>query len=133
MNPTSSAASPRQVCAGPIEALPPGNRRIIQIGATSIGIFNVAGNFYAIRNSCPHEGAELCHGDLTGTNLATDRCGEYQWGRKDMILRCPWHAWEFDLETGRSLFDEKTRARTYPVTVSDGQLWIQLDPARKSA
>lgn len=117
------------ICVGPTTALPPGERRIVQISSTaSVGVFNVSGKFYAIRNYCPHEGAELCRGKLTGTNLATNRSGDYQWGRKDMVLRCPWHAWEFDLETGKSLFDEKLRVRTYPVVERDGQLWIQLGP-----
>ncbi|HZP80657.1 MAG TPA: Rieske 2Fe-2S domain-containing protein, partial [Chthonomonadaceae bacterium] len=40
------------------------------------------------------------------------------WGREGEILRCPWHGWEFDLLTGRSLFNpHKIRVRTYEVTV----------------
>jgi len=117
--------SPDALCAGPVADLPPGACRILRTGATSIGLYNVEGRYYAIRNHCPHEGAELCRGVRTGTNLPTEQCGEYRWGRDGMILRCPWHAWEFDLENGRSLFSEKVRVRTYPVRVHDGQLWIE--------
>ncbi len=44
--------------------------------------------------------------------------GEYTWARDGEILRCPWHGWEFDILTGRSVFNpHKTRVRTYEVRV----------------
>jgi nitrite reductase (NADH) small subunit len=112
------------VCLGPVEEFPAGDRRIVQLGKVSVGVFNVQGQFYAVRNYCPHEGAELCRGKLTGTNEPTTKCGEYHWGREGMILRCPWHAWEFDLSTGESLFDSQYRIKTYEVSIHDGQLWL---------
>jgi 3-phenylpropionate/trans-cinnamate dioxygenase ferredoxin subunit len=46
------------------------------------------------------------------------RPGEYVWARDGEILRCPWHGWEFDITTGRSIFNpHKTRVRAYEVTV----------------
>ena len=37
-------------------------------------------------------------------------------------MRCPWHAWEFDLRTGRSWFDpERTRVKAYPVEVEHAE------------
>lgn len=128
-----NAETSRELCAGPVGDLPPGARRIVPVGSGSIGLYNVEGSYYAIRNYCPHEGAELCRGKHTGTNLATDRPGEYQWGREGLVVRCPWHAWEFDLETGCALFSDKVRVRTYPVRVRDGQLWIQLDSSERSS
>jgi len=122
----------RSLCAGPVDGLLPGQCRIIPAGGGSIGLFNVDGRYYALRNYCPHEGAEVCRGKRTGTNLATDQCGEYRWGHHGMVLRCPWHGWEFDLETGRSFFDEKVRVRTYPVHVREGQLWIELSSLEKN-
>jgi len=115
----------KEVCVGTVKDLPPGARKIVQLGSASVGVFNVKGSFFAIRNYCPHEGAELCRGKLSGTNEPTDQCGEYCWGREGMILRCPWHAWEFDLETGVSIFDEKFRVKTYSTSIRDGKLWIE--------
>jgi len=41
------------------------------------------------------------------------------------LLACPWHGWEFDLESGRSIFEpERIRVKTYPVTVDDGAIVI---------
>ena len=33
----------------------------------SIGVFNVQGQYYALRNQCPHQGAPLCRGKVSAT------------------------------------------------------------------
>lgn len=120
-----------------VAELPPGERRIVEIDGRSIGVFNVDGRFYALRNTCPHQGAPLCQGSLGGT-AAPSRPGEYVWEREGEILTCPWHGWEFDVTTGRSIFNpHRTRVRSYevrvepvdaegvptfPVTVDDGMV-----------
>jgi nitrite reductase (NADH) small subunit len=97
--------------------IPPGRRLIVDVAGRSIGVFNVGGVFYAVRNSCPHQGGPLCLGPTAG--LATSsRPGEIDYSREGEILRCPWHGWEFDLATGRSVFDPaRTRVRSYPVEI----------------
>jgi nitrite reductase/ring-hydroxylating ferredoxin subunit len=104
---------------GPVSEIAPGGRKIVDVAGRSIGVFNVDGTFYALRNTCPHQGAPLCLGSVKGT-AEQSRPGEYVWGREGRILRCPWHGWEFDLATGRSVFNpHRTRVRSYPVTVED--------------
>ena len=103
------------VCAA--DELPPGTRRIVTVGARSIGVFNVGGRYYALRNVCPHQGAPLCRGPLTGTTLPGPP-GSYRYAREGEILRCPWHGWEFDVTNGRSIFNpHAVRVRKYPVAV----------------
>lgn len=95
----------------------PGQRKLVEINGTSIGVFNVNGVYYALRNRCPHQGAPLCQGSLKGTALPSQP-GEYLWAREGEILRCPWHGWEFDVTTGRSVCSpQKVRVRTYEVTI----------------
>jgi len=100
-----------------VEEILPGERKIVEVAGRTIGVFNVAGEFYALRNTCPHQGGPLCQGRLTGFVMARVP-GEYSYTRKGEILRCPWHGWEFDVKTGQSWFDPmQTRVRAYPVTV----------------
>ena len=40
----------------------PGERKLVEIGGRSIGVFNVDGEYYALRNRCPHQGGPLCDG-----------------------------------------------------------------------
>jgi 3-phenylpropionate/trans-cinnamate dioxygenase ferredoxin subunit len=102
---------------GTTDEIGPGGRKIVEIDGRSIGIFNVGGRYYALRNTCPHAGARLCEGTLSGL-VTSDGPGEYTYEREGEILRCPWHGWEFDVTTGRSWFDPaRTRVRAYEATV----------------
>ena len=86
-----------------------------------IGIFNVKGEFFALINRCPHEGAPLCIGPILGL-AESDRPGEYRLERQGEMLRCPWHGWEFDIRTGQSwCHPDSVKARNYPVTVVPGE------------
>ncbi len=105
---------------GKVSELPVGARKIIDVNGRSIGVFNIHGEYYAVRNACPHQLAPLCMGHITGTTLPS-KPGEYIWDRDGEIVRCPWHGWEFDLKTGRSIFNpHKMRVKTYEVTVERG-------------
>jgi 3-phenylpropionate/trans-cinnamate dioxygenase ferredoxin subunit len=96
---------------------PPGTRKIVTVGGRSIGVFNIRGRFYALRNRCPHQGAPLCTGRIKGTTLAV-KPYDYLYGKEDEIIQCPWHGWEFEIETGRTYFNpHRMRVKTYDVTV----------------
>lgn len=102
---------------GTVAELPEGARTIVEAEGRSIGVFNVAGTYYALRNSCPHQAAPLCLGSIKGMTMPSEP-GEYVWARDGEILRCPWHGWEFDILTGRSIFNpHRTRVKAYEVTV----------------
>lgn len=101
----------------PVDELPPGERRIVEISNLSIGVFNVDGEYYALSNVCPHQLAPLCRGRVTGTVTAS-QVGEYNWEREGRILRCPRHGWEFDIATGESVFNpHRVRAARFDVEV----------------
>jgi 3-phenylpropionate/trans-cinnamate dioxygenase ferredoxin subunit len=113
-------AEPTRHVVGTVAEIGPGQRKIVEVAGISIGVFNVGGTFYALRNRCPHQGAPLCRGSLKGTTLPSAP-GEYVWGREGEILRCPWHGWEFDVTNGRSIFNpHRVRVRAYEVTVEPG-------------
>ncbi|HEY1793026.1 MAG TPA: Rieske (2Fe-2S) protein [Opitutaceae bacterium] len=105
--------------------IPPGGRKIVTVGRLEIGIFNVGGKMRAYRNACPHAGAPVCLGRISGTSLPS-RVYEYEYGLQGRILRCPWHGWEFDVKTGQSFCDpSKISVRNYPMEVVAGQTVVQ--------
>jgi nitrite reductase (NADH) small subunit len=115
---------------GAEEDFTPGVFKVVEIRGRSIGIVHSAAGWFAIRNRCPHQGAPLCAGKVTGTMLpgAPD---QLKWGMDGQVVRCPWHGWEFDLQTGRSLFEVSgDRAATYPVEVRDGRVAVYLTAPR---
>jgi nitrite reductase/ring-hydroxylating ferredoxin subunit len=108
-----------EVC--PVEELSDGERKIVEVDGLSIGVFNVDGEFYALNNTCPHQLAPLCEGEVTGITSA-EAVGEYEWSRDGEIIKCPWHHWAFDITTGKSVFNpHEVRTRTYDVEVESSQ------------
>jgi len=105
---------------GTVSSIPPGSRKLVEIGGRSIGVFNVGGAFFALRNRCPHQGAALCSGPV-GSAVTSDGPGHYEVSRSGEILRCPWHGWEFDMRNGQSWFDpHKVRVKSYETQVAKG-------------
>ena len=69
-----------------VDEIPLGERKIVALNGRSIGVFNVQGTFYALRNRCPHQGGPLCEGQLSGFATA-EVPGKYEYTRKGEILR----------------------------------------------
>mgnify|MGYP001792189421 CR=1 FL=1 len=103
----------------------PGDRLIAEFKGKSIGIFNIGGRYYALFNRCPHRGAPLCQGRLTGTNGCSDTY-QPRYERAGEILRCAWHGYEFDVTTGRALVDPRLQVRMYRTSIEDGDLFIYV-------
>jgi nitrite reductase (NADH) small subunit len=112
-----------RVCRADEVAL--GEHRRVMVGRKALVLCrSAAGEFYAVSDNCPHQGASLCKGKLDGLMSSTGP-GRYVYGREGEILRCPWHAWEFDVTTGCSVWGEDGyRLATYPVTVRDGDVIV---------
>ncbi|GGD52222.1 Rieske (2Fe-2S) protein [Paenibacillus nasutitermitis] len=85
-----------------------GKCKIVKVKNTEFGLYRVNGQYYAWKNACPHFGAPVCRGVITGTRLPS-LVYEYEYGRENEIVRCPWHGWEFDLMTGEHLVDPNTK------------------------
>ena len=114
------------VCAA--ADVPPGDKRIVSDPETglSYGVFNIGGSFFALKNVCPHRGAPLCQGSLHATHRPSD-IFEFHPDLTGRILRCPWHGWEFDIVTGKGLYDANSRVATYRCSVDiNGDIVIEL-------
>lgn len=116
-----------------ISEMPIGSRKIVELEGRSIGVFNINGDYVALRSRCPHQGAPLCLGKVTGMTLPS-KPGEYLYGREGEILICPWHGWEFDLRTGQSIFDpHKCRVKTYDVSVEASKPSAESDQSESNS
>lgn len=122
---------------GLADDLPPGSRKIIRVSGRDIGIFNVNGEFFALRNVCPHMGAPICRGrtrpyvvwDETvppDNTIAAMESGTIGYQREGEILKCPWHLWEFDIRSGKSMHDESLQVRTYRAVQEGDEVVLYL-------
>ncbi|MQA09374.1 MAG: Rieske 2Fe-2S domain-containing protein [Pseudonocardiaceae bacterium] len=110
----------RVFVVGTAEEIPPGTSKIANIEGRSVGVFNIDGEYFAVRNTCPHASGPLCQGVRSGMVVSKEP-GHYEYIRRGEFIRCPWHQWEFDIRTGQSWFDpHKSRVRRYDVRVETG-------------
>ncbi len=104
-----------------VEDVPPGSRILVEVNGRQIGIFNDNGRFHALLNRCPHQGGDLCRGDVR-SHVESDGPGDHRLVEGRRLIACPWHGWEFDLNTGQSYFDPKRiRTRTFQTEVESGE------------
>jgi 3-phenylpropionate/trans-cinnamate dioxygenase ferredoxin subunit len=100
--------------------------RVVEVEGRAVGVISVGEEFYAVSDRCPHMGASMCTGSLSGT-LVQAGPHELVYGRDDRVLRCPWHGWEFDLQSGRSLLEpDRFGLRTYEVSARDGDVVLHF-------
>ncbi len=92
-------------------ALPPGTARAVTAGRYDVAVFNVAGTFYALENSCPHQGGPIADGWL-----------------ENAIITCPWHGWCFDVRSGKMTLGNYAMLPRFAVRTDGGDLLVSMHP-----
>lgn len=121
-----------EIVIGRFDDIKPGERKIVVPfrGRAGIGVFNVEGQFFALRNICPHKLGPLCTGRVTGRIDADSPPSNHnmyspRFINEGKIIRCPWHQWEYEIATGRCLVEPELYVKTYPVKVKDNQIVVE--------
>jgi nitrite reductase/ring-hydroxylating ferredoxin subunit len=89
--------------------VPPGKMFEASVEDKSVALANVSGKICAFSNICAHQGGPLCEGDLVGQEVT-----------------CPWHAWTYDVTTGKLAGNAEIGLETYPVEVRGGDIYVDV-------
>lgn len=89
--------------------LAPGQGKVVKAEDTEIALFNVNGSFKAIGNTCRHRGGPLGEGSLEGSTVT-----------------CPWHGWEYDVNTGAASMNPSVTVPVYRAEVQNGDVFVEL-------
>ena len=112
------------------QALEEGGRLITKGAGKEIGIFRNRGNLYAYSNYCLHSGGPACEGLIIAKieeRILPDKTSDgLHFSREDTHFVCPWHGYEYDIQTGEFVGDRRQRLRAYKVVERDGQIFIAL-------
>ena len=120
---SAGVSTTERAVALPLAELPPGTSTTAKAFGTTVAVFNVEGQVFALSNHCPHHGGPLCHGRISGAVLPSQPY-EYRYGREGRVLICPWHGWEFDIESGRTIFDPAVRVKIYDARLAEGEIVV---------
>jgi nitrite reductase/ring-hydroxylating ferredoxin subunit len=89
--------------------IPVGQGKTVEVDGKRVAIFNVDGAFYAIDDTCAHQGGPLGEGELDGN-----------------IVTCPWHAWMYDVTTGLNTDDSSIVQEKYEVKVEGTSVCVAV-------
>ena len=89
--------------------IPTGSGKVVEVGGKTIAVFNDGGTFYAIDNTCLHQGGPLGEGELSGSSVT-----------------CPWHGWEYDVKTGACAMNPAVKVQTFPVQIQGDEIFVSL-------
>ena len=89
--------------------IPAGTGKTVEVGGKSIAVFNCDGTFYAVENTCKHQGGPLGEGSLSGTSVT-----------------CPWHGWEYDVTTGVCSMDDSISVQKFSVKVEGEDVLVSV-------
>jgi len=93
----------------PADSIADGDYAQVEVDAALVAVFNIHGTFYAIEDTCTHDGGELAGGALDG----------------DVVI-CPRHGARFCLRTGAALTPPAYEpVRTFPTRVVDGIVEVE--------
>ena len=121
---SADGSTTERAVALPLAELPPGTSTTVKAFGTTVAVFNVEGQVFALSNHCPHHGGPLCHGRISGAVLPSQPY-EYRYGREGRVLTCPWHGWEFDIESGRTIFDPSVRVKIYEARIEKDEIVLR--------
>ena len=114
----------QQLCK--IEEIASGQMKEFVVNNRKILLVRKDNEFFAMHGTCPHQGAELVNGYLTGTNLPSER-GEFCFGKEGQVVRCPWHNHEYDVATGCSIHDPaRNKVKGYSVEIQGEDVMIEI-------
>ena len=116
-----------EVFVGAFADIADGDHRVYLIGDFEVGIFRRGETLIAWENNCPHAGGPVCQGRIyrkVDEKLGADKTSLGLKFTETQQIVCPWHGFEFDVETGRHPGDPKHRLRPVPVAVRDGKIYV---------
>lgn len=119
---------PREVWMGTLRDLDQGARLVGRVGEVEVGVILHGGRLHAFENRCLHQGGPVCEGTVIGkveAVLSDDKAmlGE-RFSSTEIHLVCPWHGYEYDLETGECAADRRLRLHRYEVIERDGEVYV---------
>ncbi len=122
-----------EIMVGELRDFAEGGYRVLRVDDFEFGIFRKGDRVVAYENHCPHDGGPVCQGKIiprVEEELAPDRTSRglrFSSERRNIV--CPWHGWEFDIDTGRHCGDPKYRLRRVSVRFEDERFYETMPHA----
>ena len=85
-----------------------GEAKEFNCGGKEVCVARVDGSLFAMDNVCPHRGGPLAQGVIDEGKLI-----------------CPWHGWQFEIATGKSVQVPDTGVVVYKLSVEGEDVFVE--------
>jgi nitrite reductase (NADH) small subunit len=100
----------RRVRVAQVGDIPVGRGKTVEVDGRCLAVFNAGhGRYHAVSGTCPHEGGPLGDGVLLGARVV-----------------CPWHGFDFEVDTGGCSAAPDLSVDVYPVHVDGIDLVVDV-------
>jgi nitrite reductase/ring-hydroxylating ferredoxin subunit len=114
--------------AGFVSDFAEGQRVLLEVNGREVFVFERAGRYYAFENVCPHMGGPVGEGILMGKVEAVlgpnKELIRERFSTTEIHLVCPWHGWEYDIETGECAALRRYRLRRYEAVQRGDEVYV---------
>lgn len=94
-----------------VDELIPGSCRVADVDGTAVAVFNLSGEYFAVKDACPHDGGELAKGKMDGEEIV-----------------CPRHGARFSIRTGAVLGPPAYEDLCiFPVRIEQGKVQVKTE------
>jgi nitrite reductase (NADH) small subunit len=118
----------KEIFVAKASELKDGQSKLVIDGKTEIGVYRLKGKLYAYLNLCPHQGGPACEGMLIAKveeDLNPDMTSNgLKFNDDEIHIVCPWHGFEFKVETGEHAGDPKWKLRKFEVKEKGGDIYV---------
>ncbi len=102
----------------------------VSVDGEQIVVFAFGTKLYAYANRCPHAGGPVCAGRVMPAVVAEwspdAEVERHRFDPERPRLVCPWHGWEFELESGACVADPRRRLRRFPVRELEDGVYVEV-------
>jgi len=126
---TRKGEAMNEIMVGELREFKEGDYRVLKVEDFEFGIYRHGDRLLAYENLCPHDGGPVCQGKViprVEEMLGADQKSRGLRFSDRRNIVCPWHGWEFDLESGRHCGDPKYRLRPVNVRVEENRVYVKL-------
>ncbi len=101
------------------DELPPNSQKVVTLGKKKVALFHFTNKISAIANACLHKAGPLGLGSVSA---------KYD----GMYVTCPWHGWEYNIETGSAPPGFPDQQALYEVKVEGEYILVSEEPIVKA-
>ena len=117
-----------EILVGRVDDFADGQRVMVRVDDRDVFVFERDGRFHAFENVCRHMGGPVGEGILMGkVEAVLDENRAWvrdRFSTTEIHIVCPWHGWEYDIETGECAANRRIKLRRFEAVTRGEDVYV---------